>query len=76
MIYILNKKRYRQINIEVNGMDEDRTAIFLIPENSKFEYKIEELMCTYHFTENEVIEELPEVFYMCTLYDDRIERNI
>lgn len=76
MNYILNGEKYRQIEIEVEEMDEDRTVLFLVPEKNYNEYcsKIEKLMWEYNFTEKEVVNEISNIYYMCSLYDNRIER--
>ncbi len=81
-IFIMNETRFAQIEIEVQQMNEDKTVIFLVPEEkeSKFISFLEDLLLKYHYTTKEVMEVVKEnnisVFYMCTMFDDRIEHEV
>lgn len=81
-IYILNEQRYKQIEIEVENMDELKTVFFLVPETETEKYILflEDCLCACNFTIAETIEETKEnnknLFYMCTMYDNRIEYEL
>lgn len=77
-IYIINEKRYKQIEIEVQQMDEDKTVVFCVEESKELESVriIQDLFFACKFSVLEVMEELAEmgfsVFYMCSIFDNRI----
>lgn len=81
-IYIINDKPYKQIEIEVQGMDYDKAVIFCVDSEIEASCKevIEDLFYACHFTTKEVLEELQELslpaFYMCTIYDDSIVNEL
>lgn len=81
-IFVLNEKRYKQIEIEVGCMAQEKTVFFLIPEAEEIRYTSYLKDCLYgcHFTIEEILEDSKEnnmdLFYMCTMYDDRVESEI
>lgn len=80
-IFVLNEERYKQVEVEVNQMDEDKTVIFLVPEKEALQYtsEIQDLLWGSHFSVPEIMAEMKEsgkqLHYMCTMYDDRIEHE-
>ena len=81
-IYILKEKRFKQIEIEVDNMDEDKTVFFLVPESSEEEYMLllQKWLYACRFSIKEILEEVKEkeleLFYMCTMYDDRVVSEV
>ena len=76
MRYIINGKRLTQINIEIECMDEDYTAVFLVPENESDEcyHKLRSYILYDERDPSEAAHQIDDVYYMCSIYDDRIER--
>lgn len=72
--FIMNEKEYLQIEIEVGAMDEDYTEIFLIPKNDETMIRAIEFKLYSGYSPQEILEEYPAVYYMCRMYDNRIER--
>ena len=81
-IFIMKERRFLQIEIEVHHMDENCTEIFLVPEEEarKVKSDLEEMLWQMNYSIDEVMEEMVEkkqdIFYMCTMYNDRIEYNL
>ena len=81
-IYIMNGKRYKQIEIECSTMSQERTVFFLVPEAEETKYTLYLNDCLYacHFTIAEIVEDAKEnnmdLYYMCTMYDDGIENEL
>ena len=81
-IYIMNGKRYKQIEIECSTMSQERTVFFLAPEAEGTKYTLYLNDCLYacHFTIAEIVEDAKEnnmdLYYMCTMYDDGIENEL
>lgn len=81
-IYILKERRFKQIEIEVDNMDEDKTVFFLVPESSEEEYMLllQKWLYACRFNIKEILEEVKEkeleLFYMCTMYDDRVVSEV
>ena len=77
-IYILNEKRYKQIEIELQQMDADKTIVFCVEEEKEAEFIriAHELFFSCRFTVPEFMDELEEIgiraFYMCSVFDDCI----
>ena len=80
--YILKEKRFKQIEIEVDNMDEDKTVFFLVPESNEEEYMLllQKWLYAFRFSIKEILEEAKEreleLFYMCTMYDDRVVSEV
>lgn len=76
MRYIINGKRLTQINIEIECMDEDYTAVFLVPENESDEcyHKLRSYILYDERDPSEAAHQIDDVYYMCSIYDDRIAR--
>ena len=80
--FSLNEKRYKQIEIECDGMDQNRTVFFLIPEAEELKYTSYLTHCLYacHFTISEIMADAKDnnldLYYMCTMYDDGIEYEL
>lgn len=81
-IFVLNEKRYKQIEIECDRMAQVRTVFFLVPEAEETRYTsyLEDCLYACDFTISEILEDAKEnnmdLFYMCTMYDDRVECEI
>ena len=81
-IYIMNEKRYKQIEIECDRMTQTKTVFFLVPEAEETKYTLYLNDCLYacDFTIAEIIEDAKEsnmdLYYMCTMYDDGIENEL
>lgn len=81
-IYIMNGKRYKQIEIECSTMAQEKTVFFLVPEAEETKYILYLNDCLYacHFTIAEIVEDAKEnnmdLYYMCTMYDDGIENEL
>ena len=80
-VYVMNDKRYKQIEIECSRMAQERTVFFLVPEAEETKYKLylEDILYA-DFTIAQILEDAKEngmdLFYMCTMYDDRVESEI
>lgn len=80
--YIMNEKRYKQIEIECDRMAQGKTVFFLVPEAEETRYTLYLEDCLYacDFTIAETMEDAKEkhmdLFYMCTMYDDGIENEL
>ena len=80
-VYVMNDKRYKQIEIECSRMAQERTVFFLVPEAEETKYKLylEDILYA-DFTIEQILEDAKEngmdLFYMCTMYDDRVESEI
>ena len=80
-VYIMNDKQYKQIEIECSRMAQERTVFFLVPEAEETKYKLylEDILYA-DFTIEQILEDAKEngmnLFYMCTMYDDRVESEI
>lgn len=80
-VYVMNDKRYKQIEIECSRMAQERTVFFLVPETEETKYKLylEDLLYA-GFTIAQILEDTKEynmdLFYMCTMYDDRVESEL
>ena len=80
-VYVMNDKRYKQIEIECSRMAQERTVFFLVPETEEIKYKLylEDILYA-DFTIEQILEDAKEngmdLFYMCTMYDDRVESEI
>ena len=81
-IYILNEKRYKQIEIECSRMAQEKTVFFLVPEIEVTRYTsyLEDCLWSCDFTIAQILEDAKEngmdLFYMCTMYDDRVESEL
>lgn len=81
-IFVLNEKRYKQIEIECDRMAQVRTVFFLVPEAEETRYTsyLEDCLYACDFTISEILEDAKEnnmdLFYMCTMCDDRVECEI
>ena len=81
-VYVMNDKRYKQIEIECSRMAQEKTVFFLVPEAEETKYisYLEDCLYACDFTIAEIIEDAKEnnmdLFYMCTMYDDRVESEI
>lgn len=81
-VYILNEKRYKQIEIECSRMAQEKTVFFLVPEAEETEYRLYLEDCLYacDYTISEILDDAKEngmvLFYMCTMYDDRVESEL
>ncbi len=81
-IYIMNEKRYKQIEIECGRMSQTKTVFFLVPELEEIMYALYLESCLYgsDFTIEEIIADAKEnnmdLYYMCTMYDDKVESEI
>ena len=77
-VYVMNDKRYKQIEIECSRMAQERTVFFLIREAEETKYKLylEDILYA-DFTIEQILEDAKEngmdLFSMCTMYDDRVE---
>ena len=63
-------------------MAQEKTVFFLVPEAEETRYilYLEDCLYACDFTIAEIIEDAKEnnmdLFYMCTMYDDRVESEI
>ena len=75
-IFVLNGKRYKQIEIECSCMAQERTVFFLVPEEEETKYTLYLNDCLYacHFTIAEILKDTKEnnmdLYYMCSICND------
>lgn len=78
-VFVMNGNKYKQIEIETSCMAEESTVLFLVPEEQETKYTLylNECLYDYGFTIAQLLEDAKEnnmeLFYMCTIYDDRVE---
>ena len=81
-VYVMNDKRYKQIEIECSRMAQEKTVFFLVPETEETRYisYLEDCLWSCNFSIEQILEDAKEngmdLFYMCTMYDDRVESEI
>lgn len=82
-IFVLNGKRYKQIEIECSCMAQERTVFFLVPEEEETRYTLYLNDCLYacHFTISEILKDAKEnkmdLYYMCTIaFDGGVDKVI
>lgn len=81
-VYIMNEKRYKQVEIECSIMAQEKTVFFLVPEAEETKYILYLNDCLYacDSTITEIVEDAKEnnmdLYYMCTMYDDGIENEL
>ena len=71
-IYIMNEKRYKQIEIECSRMAQEKTVFFLVPEAEETRYilYLEDCLYACDFTIAEIIEDAKENnmdYFICAL---------